>query len=172
MHPKPVTMRPDAIRVELSQTEWAVATTVGAIRHLKSFRDGRKPSHEYNREFWTDNMEGACGELAVAKAFRLYWAGSVDTFRTIPDVGRLEVRTTSYQTGRLIHRPNEAPDRPFVLLTGRSPAFIIRGWILGEDARRAEWWDDPNGRPPAWFVPQDALRPMAELELRNRRFRP
>jgi hypothetical protein len=31
---------------------------------------------------------------------------------------------------------------------------------------RDEWFTDPTGhRPEAWFVPQDVLRPMSELEV-------
>jgi hypothetical protein len=34
--------------------------------------------------------------------------------------------------------------------------------MKGSDAKRDEWWRNPHGHRPAWFVPQEALTPVKE----------
>lgn len=59
-----------------------------------------------------------------------------------------------------MHR-TDPDDRPFVLVTGVAPKFVLRGWIWGRDGKLEKYWGERNnnGRP-AFFVPQSALQPM------------
>jgi hypothetical protein len=53
------------------------------------------------------------------------------------------------------------------LVTGLAPVFILRGWIWGREGKRDEWWTDPACGRPAFFVPQNALRPMRKPTLKG-----
>lgn len=150
------------IRVQLSWFELAMASEVGRLRRLASIKRGHQHRHGASGAGWTECIEGACGEMAFSKAMNWYWDGSVNTYKR-QDVGGCQVRTLSQDWYDLIVREDDADDEPFVLVTGIAPNYLVHGWILGRDARTQEWFRSPNDRPPAWFVPQAALRPMAEL---------
>lgn len=144
------------IEVRLTPIEVAVAAMVGVNRQNTAIRDGRPDRHGFEGPGWNVHIEGAAGEMAVAKALGIYWPCAVNTFK-MPDVGRLQVRTRSDKKYDLIVRHCDSPHEVFVLVIGRVPTFEVVGWIKGVDAQRDEWLQDYGGRPPAWFVPQKAL---------------
>lgn len=159
--------------VVLTWSEMMQAAVCGAMRNVSSIRAG---NHKVSSSFpknanntWTLHIEGAAGELAFAKYAGLYWSASVNTFR-LPDVGAIQVRARSQHWHDLIIRERDIDDDLFVLLTGASPRFVIRGWIVARDAKaRAEWFKNPGeseGGEAAWFVPQVALRPWKRTEAR------
>lgn len=146
-------------RVFLNPHEVDMAAAVGMRRNLSAMKAGKTPQHGCPPDdLWRVHIEGACGELAVAKFLGRYWDGSVDTFRAIPDLVDAEIRTRSRHHYDLIVRKDDNPNQVFILVTGRTPGFWVRGWIRGTEARRDEWWQDHGGRGGAWFVPADALR--------------
>lgn len=151
--------------VTLTWHEAAMAVEVAKLRRLASLKNGRTPSANGRKDGWTEDMEGACAELAVAKHFRIYWGGSVDTFKSEPDVGHLEVRATSHPSGRLIIRHDDADDAKFVLAVGVCPTYRLVGWLFGREGKQDRWLTDPtgSGRARAFFVPQDDLRPLGLL---------
>ena len=62
-------------------------------------------------------------------------------------------------------RPRDSDDEIYVLGIEKTPLVSFKGWMYGKDAKNAEHWFDPrNGHPGAWFVAQDKLRNMNELE--------
>jgi hypothetical protein len=149
--------------VKLTWYEAAMASNIGLLRQLSSIKTGRVDQHGFNGIGWDVHIEGACGELAVAKLLSCYWDGSVDTFKT-PDIsGNLQVRTRSNHTFDLLVRPNDNPLDIYCLVTGKCPEFRVHGWIQGLHAQKPEWKKNHGGRPPAWFVPQTALNPMSNL---------
>jgi hypothetical protein len=153
-------------QVVLTPSELHIAAHVGVLRQIASLRDRRRDRHGYNGDGWSEHIQGAAGEQAVAKALGVFWDGSVDTFRTVADVAGVEVRTRSRHDYELLHRPDDDPTKAYVLVTGRAPYLWVRGWMRGENCRRDEWWAEHGGRPGAWFVPTDELHPIAELEDR------
>jgi hypothetical protein len=151
----------------LTKTELFYAAVNGVIRNMEAKAAKRTHAHGLSQDAaqaWDMDIEGACGEMAVAKALDRYWAGS-GTFRG-GDVGELQVRTAREHRGRLILHESDADDQIFVLVTGRAPDLCVRGWLLARDGKRAEYWQDPGTGRPAFFVPQDALRPVGELGAR------
>lgn len=109
------------------------------------------------------DIEAACAELVAAKYLDIYWDGSVGTFQ-LPDVGRFQVRHTQHEKGRLpIHR-RDKDNEYFILVTGHTPTYCIRGYILAKDGKKQKYWDDPTGNYPAFFVPQNVLKPIEELK--------
>ncbi len=148
--------------VTLEWHEVMLAAGVGMRRHIAALRAGRPDRHGFNGQTgWTIHAEGACGEMAIAKALGLYWNGSVDTFKSFGDVGALQVRTRSRPEYELIVRPDDSDDDTFVLITGTAPTFTVVGAILGGLAKRDEWLQDYGGRPAAYFVPHSELVPLA-----------
>ena len=150
--------------ITLSWFEAAMASDVGRMRQLAALKKGMRDQHGYDGLGWTEHIEGACGEMCVAKHLGVYWDGSVNTFKGDDLPGGAQVRTRSRHDYELIIRPNDDPNAAYILVTGKCPKYKIRGWIFAEDGRKDEWWKAYGGRPPAHFVPHDALRPIHELQ--------
>lgn len=153
------------IAIKLDWFEVRLAAQVGLERNVEALREGRTPSAGFSKVegAWEIHVQGACGELAFAKAADRFWAGSVNRFGCSGDVGRVEVRTRSRHDYDLLVRPGDADDSVFVLVTGVAPEFLVHGWVWGEEAKRKEWLRDYGGRPPAYFVPQAVLNPLEAL---------
>lgn len=147
--------------VTLAPHELHMAAAVGLRRQVSAVAANRKDRHGLNPEDgWRVHIEGACGELAVAKYLGKYWDGSVDTFRSLPDLGNVEIRTRSRHDYELLIRPDDDPNKYYILVTGTAPCYRVRGYILGAAARQEQWVQRHGGRPPAWFVPHEALAPV------------
>ena len=152
--------------IELTAAEVLLAATVGLHRHVAAIRRGLPDRHGHDGAGWNLHIEGACGEMAVAKALNVFWTGSINAFKNGGDVGHLQVRTRSRDFYDLPVRPDDKQTDVFVLVTGLAPRFEIRGWILGAEARRDDWQQTYGDRPAAWFVPQSALNPIATLRAK------
>ncbi len=151
------------MNVVLSWSEVLFAAHVGVARRVNALRNNRKAAYGCtDDDAWDKDIEGACGEIAVAKALGIYWNGSIGDLAV--DVGPYQVRTTGLEHGCLMLHKKDEDDKQFILVTGRAPRMRIVGWIFAGDGKRDEWWKDPTrkGRP-AWFVPQAALKDFATL---------
>lgn len=154
-------------RVVLTWPELTVGATVGTARHMWALKQGRKDRHGYEGDGYGPHILGAQGEMAFCKSYGIYWHPTMNTFRAQADVGDgIEIKTRSEDHYDLLVRPDDHFDRVFVLVTGKGPAFVLRGWMYGEDCRRDEWWKDYGNREPAWFAPQASLQPLSTLPLR------
>lgn len=137
-----------------------MASEVGRMRKLASLKNGNKHTHGFDGIGWSEDIEGACGELAVAKFLGIYWNGSVNTFKA-PDLPNgIQVRTRSKHDYDLIVRTGDPDNERFILVTGRCPEFRIQGWLYGRDAKQDQFRQTFGGRPEAFFVPVDHLNPM------------
>jgi hypothetical protein len=152
--------------INLTDQEREAATAVGSRRHAEAVKKRLPDRHGFRGDSLQIHVEGACGELAAAKALGLPWDGPVNTFKRGGDVGDLQVRTRSNHAWDLIVRPDDRDGDVFVLVTGLTPRFRVHGWIRGVDAKKDAWRKTYGGRPPAYFVPQRALRPLEELATR------
>lgn len=150
--------------VELNWHEVSLAAGAGCKRYVHALAKGRSDTYGFDAAHgggWSIHIEGACAELAVAKATRSYWEpvwADLDDQRD--DVGGWHVRSTPRRNGSLIVHPPDPDDGRFVLVTGAAPRFRIAGWIVGREAKRLEFWRTDTGRP-AFFVPQSALQPFS-----------
>lgn len=152
------------VDVTLTSVETQQAAMVGALRHIEATKRGL--SNRFGADpdnGWTLNIEGAAGELAVARVLDRYWGMPVNTFRRGGDVGQLQVRTRSRHHYELIVRSADRDTDIFILVTGRAPWFRVHGFMVGADAKRPAWMQRHAGRPAAYFVPQAALRPIEDL---------
>lgn len=158
----------EPIPITLTNREMAMGADCGLMRNIAALIDQREDAHGFDDADggWNVHIEGACGEIAVAKALGRFWSPSVNTFAA-PDIGHdIQVRTRSRHDYDLLIRPKDKPQHLFVLVTGRAPSFMVRGYILCSDARRDEWMQEYGGRPSAWFVPQKQLLDPRDLCLR------
>jgi len=150
--------------VTLTWAETLAAVSIGGYRRIASLQAGLISYSEGLS--WTEDIEGAGAELAVAKYLDRFWTASVNSFdRDVGDVGRLQVRRVRKATHRLIVRQRDLDDHKFILVAGELPKFDVAGWIYGHEAKQTEYLDDPNDRESAYFVPRSALRPTKELRL-------
>lgn len=154
--------------MKVSLTAWEykqcvdVATTRMSVSIANKITDINHEQRNYNKRLLVDIL-GACGEVAVAKAINRYWAPSVNTFHTIPDIApNIEVRTTTNTSGSLIVRDNDPDDRYYFLVVGEPPNLEILGWIKGGEAKKESWKRNPHGHRASYFVPQNALTALKE----------
>lgn len=149
--------------IRLTNSEMLTAASIGVRRQVQNLAAGRTDAHGASPEDgWTPHVEGCAGEMAVAKAFGMFWSGSLGDLRA-DDVGQLQVRTGMRHDHKLILHHRDPDDRAFVFVTGRMPNYVLHGWIMARDGKREEFWADPARGRPAFFVPQSALRSLAEL---------
>jgi hypothetical protein len=152
------------IEVRLTPYELMLASSIGCMRHISAVKAGRQDKHGAALGAWQIHIEGALGEIALAKALGLFWSGSINTFKDA-DIGeRFQVRTRSCHDYELIVRKGDSDNECFVLVTGIAPEYRVHGWIGGADAKRGQWLKEHGGREAAYFVPHNALRPIAELQ--------
>lgn len=148
--------------IRLSSSELITAATIGALRQITNLRDGRTAAYGSVEESpWQIHIEGACAEMAVAKAMNRFWSGALGALDA-DDVGPLQVRSTARRDGSLILHAEDRDDRAFVLVTGQAPTYVLRGWIHAAHGKRKEFYRS-DVRHPAYFVPQNALKPMEQL---------
>ena len=157
------------VRVELTMLEFCAAVDVARVRIMTSAGLNLNHASTYKRGPMTRMAEeiiGACAEIAFAKALDRFYVPPLNNFHSTADIlSDIEIRGTRREGGRLIVRDNDSPDRRYVLVVVNPPEALIVGWILGRDARRDEWLDNPNGYRRAWFVPQDALSSVSDEAL-------
>ena len=159
-----------SIVVELTKDELFDGVRTGIRRNLQNILRGRK--HRWSAQdvsAWDSHINGALGELCVAKALNREWTGKpVVLHGAKNDVDGVEVRTTTYAAGKLLIHPDDQDDTPYILVTGYGLSWILRGWILGRDAKQQKWYRDVNNnRRFAYFVPQDSLHGMDTLHRRS-----
>jgi len=153
----------DYKNIQLSQLEIMWASQIGTIRHTEAIKKGLSDKHGFDGDGLMIHINGACGEMAVAKALGIYWAGSINTFKKERDVGKWEVRTRSKDYYDLLIRPDDDENNIYILVTGEIPTFKVQGFILGKSAKRQEWMKDYGGRPPAYFIPKEYLSDIKQL---------
>jgi hypothetical protein len=154
--------------VTLTRAEFMTALGVAARRQLANRELGNQHHHGASMEnTWDMEIEGAAGEMAVAKGLGIYWNGAIGDWKA-DDVGQLQVRTTKYDDGCLILHKSDPADKVFILAVGTAPTFRLAGWIVAKDGMKDSHWKDPTGRGRfAYFVPQSALfRNVRHLDLK------
>lgn len=148
--------------VLLSRSEMRIAADVGVLRQLGAL--DRPDAHGLLGSGWNEHIEGSLGEMAFAKALGVYWAAPINTFKEGGDVGAFQVRTRSNDNYDLLVRPTDRDEDIFVLVVGQRGIYRVVGWLYGRECKRPEWLKTYGGRPPAYFVPQEALRPISTLK--------
>lgn len=152
------------MQVQLTNAEIMQGALVGAMRRLKGIRRKRQEKPRCYEQgglenAWQNDIEGACGELALAKALGLFWS---DGEFQGDDAGHYQVRTTRREDGHLIIYTTDDDAKQYVLVVGCAGTYRIAGWCFGRDAKPYPDGKGQRNNSSHW-VPQSALRPMAEL---------
>ena len=154
-----------SIKVQLSMEEIRKAAGIGVARQVQNIEKGRKPRYGAGKSNdWQLHIEGCLAEYAVAKLFGVTdYDGKVGDLSP-GDVGRLEVRSSSYFKAQLVVHPEDSEDSAFILVRGNNGSYWIEGWMLGRDAKKKEYWKEihNNGRP-AYFVDYFELKDIKIL---------
>ena len=134
-----------------------IAAQVGIQRQIQNLKTGAVPAYGAgSKNDWQLHVEGALGEMALAKCLGVYWDGKGKM--RAPDVGEGDVRTRSNHSYDLIIHDRDDDDRYIYLLTGGNGQYIFHGGIYARDAKQKRYWKDPAGGRPAYFVPQAHLQ--------------
>ena len=145
------------MNIKLTLAEIQIAAQVGIQRQLQNLKNGACPAYGAgNRNDWQLHVEGAMGEMALAKHLGVYWDGKGKM--RAPDVGECDVRTRSKHSYELIVHDRDNDDRYIYLLTGTNGDYRLHGGIYARDAKQKRYWKDPAGGRPAYFVPQSDLQ--------------
>jgi hypothetical protein len=147
--------------IRLDDHEMRIAEIIGKKRHEESAN--RKTTRGQPVETsWDSHMVGAYGEMAVGKALNLYPGFTVNNFNG-PDI-EPNIQVRAARKGRLILTDKDNSFHKYVLVLGEAPDLDVVGWLWGYEGQDAKWLFDPNNnRPPAYFVPKEALRPIETL---------
>lgn len=146
------------MRVQMTWQELMVAAQVGAMRRVGSIRRGMNKNVHASVSDWATDTNGALAEMAVAKALDIYWGAHTMTMKS-PDVGSIQVRSSSHKSPHLIVRHNDADNELFILVQTSPPDCEIIGYLSGADAKRPEYWRQGTGEGVgAWWVPHDKLK--------------
>jgi hypothetical protein len=157
----------DYVPVDLCWLEVMLAGHVSVGRSTSNIRNGRGDRYgmKYDGFSEDEGWLGALAEYGTAKHLNLHWApfdlGAVDVG------GKVQVRGVGNDKHRLLLHPGDEDDLPFVsVLVERVqlPRVYLRGWIMGRDGKRQEWWSEPQAGRGCFCVPNDELRPMAALQ--------
>jgi hypothetical protein len=146
------------VMVTLTPPEIMLAANAGVMRRVENIKRGY--THKYNAPdgvpAWEWAIEGCIAEYVVSKHLRLFWKGK--GVQNTPDLSNGDdVRMSPSHANRLIIHGNDADDRYFWFVTGSGYEYRVHGCILGADAKRPEWWDEPIKGRPAFFVPSTHL---------------
>ena len=145
------------IEVKLTLAEMQIAAHSGIQRQLQNLKNNAQPAHGAgNKNDWQLHIEGALGEMALAKHLGVYWDGKGKM--RAPDVGAIDVRTRSKHSYDLIVHDRDDDARYIYLLTGGNGQYRVHGGIHARDAKQERYWKDPAGGRPAYFVPQAHLQ--------------
>ena len=153
------------MKIILTAPELVIASTVAMMRQTQNIKNGARETYGSDPKVaWQNAVQGAIGELVVAKALGVYWSGNIGDFQAA-DVCKLQVRTTAWDQGKLIVHPDEADDEWFILVTGLKDTYHIRGAILGRHAKQDRFWGELQPGRPAYNVPQGPdLRPIVDMQ--------
>ena len=152
--------------VTLTKVEMFSAAQAGCLRRINALcKDLPQPYGKPKDPLFDIDVESSGAEMAVAKAFGLYWNTYPNEFRDLPgDVANLEVRWTKHMNGHLIVHKRDKDDRPFVLVRGNMPHYKVGGWMMGADAKQEKWIHGMREEPGYW-VPNDQLHSLADLKV-------
>jgi len=150
------------VEVRLTWPEVHIGAHVGIMREIQDREQNLVNIAQAEAEGgWERHVVGALGEMAFAKWVGIFWSGSLGDYRA-DDVGPYQVRAIVKERHSLIIRPVDKDDKKFILVWDQTPKYFLMGWQWAGNIKRQVFVREPNGRDPAFFVPQAALFSMED----------
>jgi hypothetical protein len=151
----------ELLEVVLEQEEYDWAARMGFARHREALIN-KNVRADGTKTTWDEDINGAIGEYVASVGLEKEWniPGGVGQ----PDlVGGIEVRTVMSEDRKLLIKPKDKDDSPFVLVIGTDKHLVWRmpGWLRGGDGKKATFKDRLL---PIYLVDQQYLNPILELK--------
>lgn len=116
-------------------------------------------------------LDGFRAEKAVSKGLKLKWNSCVyseeeylDKQHRATDVAGLEVKCTRWKSGCLVIKPTDLVSATYVLVIVQNECtYILKGWCEGKDGMKDEFLKPGTYGQPAFYVPQENLKPIDSL---------
>lgn len=157
---------PTPVRIILTPEEFELGMKWGGIRVRESIKNGNKDKAEGRQaDRLRYDIVGCCCEIAAAKALKVEWVPTVNTFKA-PDVGGFQVRGTEWPNGKLVFRPGDYEDDTFILVTGCDLEYNVWGWMTGYELKQDKYWSVERN---LWWAPNVDCHPMSEIWYVTRR---
>ena len=125
------------ITIELSPHELTTAAMVGVRRQISAMTKNREDyCHNDSVDPFERHIMGAMAELAVARAFNLFWADGVGRVDGSDVGGLIEVRGRKIGGSGLdlgFKARGNKPDKPYLLVHCSLPRFRLIGWLYGSE---------------------------------------
>ena len=152
-------------RDECAMTAWEsrICAWVGRQRFANATRLDRDPGQGPSPSGDFHHIRGAHCEYAGSLILNVSWRPHIGVIDQ-PDIGDfIEVRSADREDGRLIVKPDDDDDAPFVLVVAdmENLRFRAAGWLYGREAKLFPL--ETRYGDPAHFVPQSKLRSLATL---------
>lgn len=158
------------IEVTLNYDEEVKAHEVGFLR-AKELASTANHASRYDKglnyhEYIAQLSESVGSEIAVAKYFALTdFEPTHGTFKRQADVGSsIEVKHTKWRDGHLILHKSDRMEDIAILVTDRSPTYLLVGWIPISVARTDRTYRRSERN---WWINQADLRPMEDFLRSN-----
>ena len=149
--------------VELDEYELFHAATAGVQRRISSLKKNRPQLYgaDERRNYWEIDIIGMMGEYAVSKYLNIHWQPATNKrLADLPgDVGRYEVRSSTWPDAHLLVREADKDKSPYILAIVHESSVDLRGFKFGVDAKQPEYHRERQ----TYWVPQADLEPMAML---------
>jgi hypothetical protein len=158
------------MKLTLNESQYQQALDIARRRQEAALKKNRPSAHGYDEsDPLKVHLQGSVAELAISLITGEPWHGYLEVLsegaKKPPDVGaNLQVRSTDYPTGHLIVHPGDSDQDLFILAIVRGRNITLKGWLPGYEAKQPKYWGDKfRNRRPAYFIPQNDLRPCEAL---------
>lgn len=141
-----------------------------ALHHIEATNERPDGAKRYDRKlnfpgYVAQYAETIASEWIVARYFGIEYDPYDIKFKDRADVGNaIEVKYTPYAEGQLIIHEYDRTTDIAVLVTGKSPEYVIAGWIPVAVAKKARY---RHSTQPNWWVSQVHLQPIENLRRSN-----
>lgn len=146
-----------------TQEQYSWGARAGFYRHMDALIN-KNTRADGTKTTWDEDINGAVGEYVASLGLEKEWnlpggVGESDL------VGGIEVRTVMSDDRRLLIKPKDKDDSPFVLVVGTDNHLVwrITGYIYGREGKKAIFKDPLR---PIYLVDQQYLNPILELKER------
>lgn len=159
------------IKITFTAEEFEQAAFAGFQRRRDCILRRAEPRWGYNPTAalaWGNDIEGAIGEAAVAKARKRPWStGQLGA----PDVGDdIQVRSTDVRDGHLLLHKEDPDNAPFYLVVNPDRDGMTRwviGWVYGWEGKKKGVWNKKDTGRPCYWIEQKDLTPITEAKDDN-----